>query len=151
MGFYDSEGNFFITGRLKDLIKCMDQQVAPAEIEDILAGDPAVKHVIVVGVPHPVFREAARAFVVLKQCLQSSDERTWMEGEAARLAALVSGKLSFHKHLHGGVEFVDSIPETGTGKILRRVSRAIENTYVEKYTYNIEHQRPACTRRTTDA
>lgn len=127
MGYYDSEGDFFITGRLKDLIKCMDQQVSPTEIEHILADDPAVQHVIVVGVPHPVFREAARAFIVHKQRLHWSVDRTCMESEAARLSALVVDKLSYHKHLHGGIEFVDSIPETGTGKELRRVLR---DTYI---------------------
>ncbi|XP_077558111.1 luciferin 4-monooxygenase-like [Haemaphysalis longicornis] len=122
MGYYDSKGSFFVTGRLKDLIKCMDQQVIPAELEYILAGDPAVRHVVVVGVPHPAFREAARAFVVLKKPLPSTDRETFMKSEAARLGSLVE-KLSHHKHLHGGIEFVDSIPETGTGKELRRVLR----------------------------
>lgn len=129
VGYYDNEGTFFITGRLKDMIKCMDQQVAPTEIEDVLSEDPGVQQVIVVGVPHPVFGEAARAFVVLKQRFHPSEEETVIQSEATRIAELVAGKLSYHKHLHGGVEFVDSIPETGTGKQLRR---AVRDAYIQK-------------------
>lgn len=66
MGYYDKEGLFYITDRVKDLIKCMDQQVPPAELEGLLLQHDAVQEAAVVGVAHDDYGEAARAFVVLR-------------------------------------------------------------------------------------
>lgn len=131
-GFYSPDGCFFVSGRLKELIKCMDQQVAPAELEELLATDPAVRQVVVAGVPHPEFGEAARAFVVLENCHRPTgpNAEALEECLAARLRDLVVDKLSFHKHLHGGVEFVDSIPQTSSGKDMRR---ELKQSYIERY------------------
>lgn len=52
---------------MKDLIKCMGQQIAPAELEDILLTHEAISEVVVVGVPHHEHGEAARAFMVLSE------------------------------------------------------------------------------------
>ncbi|KAH6946712.1 hypothetical protein HPB50_014752 [Hyalomma asiaticum] len=65
-GYYTEDGHFHVAGRIKDLIKCMDQQVAPAELETLLLSHPDVKEVVVTGVPHSEHGEAARAFVVLR-------------------------------------------------------------------------------------
>ncbi|XP_077537644.1 luciferin 4-monooxygenase-like isoform X4 [Haemaphysalis longicornis] len=131
-GFYSPDGCFFVSGRLKELIKCMDQQVAPAELEELLATDPAVRQVVVAGVPHPEFGEAARAFVVLENYHRPTgpNAEALEECLAARLRDLVVDKLSFHKHLHGGVEFVDSIPQTSSGKDMRR---ELKQSYIERY------------------
>ncbi|KAH7980730.1 hypothetical protein HPB49_018615 [Dermacentor silvarum] len=125
-GFYAPDGRFFVCGRLKELIKCMDQQVAPAEIEELLAADTSVRHVVVAGVPHPEYGEAARAFVVLDRLPADGKEES---ETAARLRALVANQLSFHKHLHGGVEFLESIPQTDSGKELRS---ALQQSYMQK-------------------
>lgn len=125
-GFYAPDGRFFVCGRLKELIKCMDQQVAPAEIEELLATDTSVRHVVVAGVSHPEYGEAPRAFVVLERLPGDGKEES---ETAARLQALVADQLSFHKHLHGGVEFLESIPHTDSGKDLRR---ALQQSYMEK-------------------
>ncbi|XP_037526165.1 luciferin 4-monooxygenase-like [Rhipicephalus sanguineus] len=125
-GFYTPDGRFFVCGRLKELIKCMDQQVAPAELEEVLAADTDVRHVVVAGVPHPEYGEAARAFVVLERYLGDDKEESKI---AARLRALVADQLSFHKHLHGGVEFLESIPHTDSGKDLRS---ALQQSYAQK-------------------
>ncbi|XP_077506106.1 luciferin 4-monooxygenase-like [Amblyomma americanum] len=126
VGFYAPDGRFFVCGRIKELVKCMDQQVAPAELEELLATDPGVRHVVVAGVPHPEFGEAARAFVVLERHGGVAEEAE----VAARLKALVAGQLSLHKHLHGGVEFLESIPHTDSGKDLRR---ALQQSYLQKH------------------
>lgn len=129
-GFYSPDGCFFVSGRLKELIKCMDQQVAPAELEELLATDPAVRQVVVAGVPHPEFGEAARAFVVLDNRPRPIGPNVeTQECVAARLRDLVIEKLSFHKHLHGGIEFVDSIPQTSSGKD-RRID--LKQAYIER-------------------
>ncbi|XP_075736187.1 luciferin 4-monooxygenase-like isoform X2 [Rhipicephalus microplus] len=112
-GYYSTDGRLFVCSRFKDLIKCMDQQVPPAEIEELLARDPRVKQVVVAGVPHPQYGEAARAFVVPRQRLVGPAEE---QLEADRLKTLVAAELSYHKQLHGGVEFLDGIPHTESGK-----------------------------------
>ncbi|KAH7932147.1 hypothetical protein HPB51_029564 [Rhipicephalus microplus] len=104
----------------------MDQQVAPVELEEVLAVDAAVRHVVVAGVPHPEYGEAARAFVVLNRHQGDDKEESKI---AARLRALVADQLSFHKHLHGGVEFLESIPHTDSGKDLRS---ALQKSYAQK-------------------
>ncbi|KAH7979341.1 hypothetical protein HPB49_009084 [Dermacentor silvarum] len=113
VGFYDGEGNVYVTGRLKELIKCMELQIEPAEIERLLLRDPAVREALVVGVPHERFGEAARAFVVLRNGGAPAGD---IEG---RLRRVVAEALPSHEHLHGGIEFVDHIPKSETGKSIR--------------------------------
>ncbi|XP_050046397.2 probable 4-coumarate--CoA ligase 3 [Dermacentor andersoni] len=118
VGFYDGEGNVYVTGRLKELIKCMELQIEPAEIERLLLRDPAVREALVVGVPHERFGEAARAFVVLR------DGSAAAAGDAeGRLRRAVAEVLPSHEHLHGGIEFVDHIPKSETGKSIRAALR----------------------------
>ncbi|XP_077542859.1 luciferin 4-monooxygenase-like isoform X2 [Haemaphysalis longicornis] len=123
MGYYDKEGLFYITDRMKDLIKCMDQQVPPAELEGLLLQHDAVQEAAVVGVAHDDYGEAARAFVVLRPGYEpSADVRD-------ALLMTVADQSSYQKHLHGGLEFVDSIPKSFTGKNLRS---ALRKAYAEK-------------------
>ncbi|KAH6948599.1 hypothetical protein HPB50_025220 [Hyalomma asiaticum] len=126
-GYYSADGRIFVCSRLKELIKCMDEQVPPAEIEELLAADPEVKHVVVAGVPHPQYGEAARAFVVPRRQPEGPVEE---QREAERLKKHVAAHLAHHKHLHGGVEFLESIPHTETGKDRRQDLR---NSYIRKY------------------
>lgn len=114
IGYYSEVGDFYVVDRIKEMFKCMDQQVAPSEIEDLLMQHDAVKEAAVVGVPHAEFGEAPRAFVVLRQGFTAN------EATVAELQNHVSAKMSRHKQLHGGVEFVTSIPKSDTGKNLRR-------------------------------
>nr|XP_054928997.1 uncharacterized protein LOC129380235 [Dermacentor andersoni] len=126
IGYYSSEGRIFVCGRLKELIKCMDQQVAPAELEELLAADPDVLQAIVVGVPHPHHGEAPRAFVVPRRRLAGPDEE---EREADRLKELVAANLAHHKHLYGGVQFMDCLPQTGSYKDSRS---ALKELYIKQ-------------------
>ncbi|XP_070377482.1 luciferin 4-monooxygenase-like [Dermacentor albipictus] len=124
IGYYCSEGRIFVCGRLKELIKCMDQQVAPAELEELLAADPGVLQVIVVGVPHPHHEEAPRAFVVPRHRLAGPDEE---QREADRLKELVAANFAHHKHLYGGVQFMDRLPQTGSYKDSRSALKELYN------------------------
>ncbi|KAH6924148.1 hypothetical protein HPB50_012812 [Hyalomma asiaticum] len=115
-GYYDSSGRLYIVERLKDMIKCLDQQVVPSEIEDLLVKHPLVQEAAVVGIDHPELGEAPTAFVVTKP----SDRGCITEEELVRL---VAEQTAFHKHLHGGVVFVNHIPKTDTGKYQKRKLR----------------------------
>ncbi|XP_077546339.1 luciferin 4-monooxygenase-like isoform X2 [Haemaphysalis longicornis] len=118
-GYYSACGELYVLDRIKDLVKCMDLQVAPAELEELLQDHADVAQAAVVGVPHSTLGEAARAFVVLKT---EARPKTTQEEESKQqeLVKYIENLVTMHKRLHGGVEFVDVIPQTPTGKPNRR-------------------------------
>ena len=116
IGRVDEQGNLYITDRLKELIKYNGFQVAPAELEGILLGHPAVEDVAVIGVYSEArATELPRAYVVAApghkgDALLGREMQTWL-----------SERVSPHKKLRGGVAFIEAIPKSNAGKILRRV------------------------------
>jgi 4-coumarate--CoA ligase len=116
VGLADEQGNIYITDRLKDLIKYNGFQVAPAQLEDILLGHPAVADVTVIGVySEERATELPRAYVVVAAG-HTGDEKL-----AEVLQEWLNERVSPHKKLRGGVRFVEAIPKSNAGKILRRV------------------------------
>jgi 4-coumarate--CoA ligase len=97
---------------LQELIKYKGLQVAPAELEALLLSHQLILDVAVIGVDH-VGTEAPRAFVVADQKKIS----------AQGIKDFVKKNVSAHKQLRGGVTFIDAIPKSPTGKILRRELR----------------------------
>lgn len=108
---YDEDEHFFVTDRLKELIKVKGFQVAPAELEAILRDHPSVADAAVVGVPHQMYGEAPKGFVVLKNGTSTKPEQ---------LQEYLTSKVAEYKRLSGGLVVLDSIPKTASGKILRR-------------------------------
>ncbi|XP_035686649.1 4-coumarate--CoA ligase 1-like [Branchiostoma floridae] len=113
IGHYDDKGYFFIVDRLKELIKYKGLQVAPADLEAVLLGHPGVQDVAVIGLADEEAGEVPKAFVVKK-----TDDVTEQE-----IVDYVAGKVAPFKKLRGGVEFVNEIPKSASGKILRRTLR----------------------------
>jgi len=111
IGHIDEHDEFFIVDRLKELIKYKGFQVAPAELEALLLTHPKVADVAVIGVVDEEGGEAPKAFIVSKEPVSAEEI---MEFVASRVAP--------HKKVRR-VEFVDQIPKSATGKILRRVLR----------------------------
>ncbi|CAK1593303.1 unnamed protein product [Parnassius mnemosyne] len=111
IGYYDDDKYFYIVDRLKELIKYKGYQVAPAELEAVLLKHAGVRDAGVVGVPHASAGEVPLAFVVLQPGAETTE---------AELQQFVAERLSNSKHLRGGVRFVEAIPKTLTGKILRK-------------------------------
>ncbi|KND92210.1 putative 4-coumarate--CoA ligase 1 [Tolypocladium ophioglossoides CBS 100239] len=111
-------GNFYITDRLKELIKYKGFQVPPAELEAKLIGREDIADVCVVGVWDPEeHTETPRAYVVLRADVEQSDEL------AKDIVAWLGERVGPPKRLRGGVRFVKEIPKSQAGKILRRVLR----------------------------
>lgn len=108
LGYADEQGCFFIVDRLKDVIKVKGLQVAPAELEAVLLTHPAIADAAVIGVPDERAGEVPKAFVVLKS--QTTTEE---------ILAHVSASVAPHKQLRA-IEFVEQIPRSPAGKILRR-------------------------------
>ena len=113
VGWLDADGWLRITDRLKEMIKVRGFQVAPAEIETVLHGHPAVKDCAVFGVPDDVNGEAVVAAVATCAPFETTEV-------AADLAARVDQKLASYKRL-SRVVFVTDIPRLPSGKVLRRV------------------------------
>jgi len=109
VGYVEPEGWVHLTDRAKEMIKVRGFQVAPAEVEGVLLGHPAVLDCAVFGVPDPVNGESVIATVTL--------ERT---AEPAELIAHVAGRLASYKK-PSRVLVVDEIPRLPSGKALRRV------------------------------
>ncbi|KAL3209173.1 hypothetical protein MRX96_009361 [Rhipicephalus microplus] len=114
-GYYDEDGRLFIVERVKQLIKCMDNQVAPAELEELLLREHStdIAEISVVGLSHSEYGEAPAAAVVLTHEGRNKNQKLL----AKAIEATVKGHLAAHKHLHGGVFFVDSLPKTDTAKV----------------------------------
>jgi acyl-CoA synthetase (AMP-forming)/AMP-acid ligase II len=112
--------HFFVVDRIKELIKVKGHQVAPAELEAHLLGHEAVDDCAVISVPDDRAGEAPKAYVVKAPGVTAgkSDQQV-----AAELAKFVEEHKARHKWLKGGIEFIDVIPKSPSGKILRRVLR----------------------------
>lgn len=120
VGYQDAQDNFFITDRVKELIKYKGFQVAPAELEGILVDNPTVDDVAVVGMESKEqSTEVPVAFIV--RSAKSKASGSSAEQEAAGISKWLDEKVAYHKRLRGGVRFVDAIPKSATGKILRRM------------------------------
>lgn len=116
VGYQDEAGNFYITDRVKELIKYKGFQVPPAELEGLLVSHPKVNDVAVIGVyDKDQASELPRAYVVPTDGLAKTD------ADAKEIVDWLSTKVAHHKKLRGGVRFVDEIPKSVSGKILRRV------------------------------
>lgn len=116
-GVMDSDGYFEFFGRDDDVITSSGYRIGPGEIEDCLLGHPAVRLAAVVGKPDPVRTEIVKAFVVLKDGHSASAELT------SEVRDWVKHRLSMHEYPRE-IEFVDALPMTTTGKIIRRELRA---------------------------
>lgn len=123
VGYQDKNGSFYITDRVKELIKYKGFQVPPAELEGILVDNEAVDDVAVVGIESQAHgSEVPLAFVVRSEKSKSSGISA--EQEAANIVKWLESKVAQHKRLRGGVRFVDQIPKSVSGKILRRILKS---------------------------
>lgn len=109
IGYADEDGALFIVDRLKELIKYKGRQVAPAELEAVLLSHPAIADAAVLPSPDEQAGEVPVAFVVLKESVSS-----------AEILEFVSARVAPYKRIRR-VDFVDQIPKSPAGKILRRV------------------------------
>lgn len=114
MVYYDENKMFYITDRLKELIKVKGFQVAPAELEAIIRSHPKVADAAVIGIPHERDGEVPKAFVIPKPNSKLGD---------SELQAFVDEKVASFKKLRGGIKFVENIPKNASGKIMRKELR----------------------------
>jgi long-chain acyl-CoA synthetase len=112
-GFLDADGYLFLTDRIKDMIVSGGENVYPIEVEEALAQHPDVAEVAVIGVPDERWGETVKALVVA---------RAGSSPTADELVAYARERLAGYK-LPRSVEFVDELPRTPSGKVLKRELR----------------------------
>ncbi len=116
-GVMDEDGYFWFAARTDDVITSSGYRIGPSEIENCLTGHPAVAMAACIGVPDPVRTEIVKAYVTLAPGHEPS------EALAAELVAHVRKRLSPHVAPRL-VEFIERMPTTATGKIMRRELRS---------------------------
>ena len=112
-GYVDEDGYLFLTDRIKDMIVSGGENVYPIEVEEALSQHPDVLEVAVIGVPDERWGETVKALIV---------RRPGSEADADELLAFTRARLAGYK-LPRSFEFVDELPRTPTGKVLKRQLR----------------------------
>jgi fatty-acyl-CoA synthase len=113
VGTLDAEGYLKLTDRTKDLIKSGGEWISSVDLENAIVAHPDVREAAVIAVPHPKWQERPLALVVLKEGSKAShaDLRTFLEGKFAKW------------QLPDAFVFVNELPHTSTGKLLKRELR----------------------------
>jgi len=116
---YDEEGYVMILGRADDVINVAGHRIGTMEVESALVDHPAVAEAAVIGKPHEVKGESIKAFVILKKGVEPSDKlieelKLHVRNELGPIA------------VPDEIEFVEKLPKTRSGKIMRRVLKAQE-------------------------
>ncbi|KKU87312.1 MAG: Acetyl-CoA synthetase [Candidatus Gottesmanbacteria bacterium GW2011_GWA2_47_9] len=125
-GWKDTDGYFWFIGRADDVIKTSGERVGPFEVESALVAHPAVVEAGVIGKPDAMRGEIIKAFVVLednkKQEIKNKRQADKLKEE---LAQYVKKHLAGHAYPRE-IEFIDKLPKTRSGKIMRRILKAKE-------------------------
>jgi acetyl-CoA synthetase len=113
----DEDGYFWIQGRSDDVVNVSGHRIGTAEIESSLVSHQAVAEAAAVGIPHELKGESVRVYVILKKGAASSPElknalRKWVREEIGPIA------------VPDEINFVEDLPKTRSGKIMRRVIKA---------------------------
>ncbi len=115
----DEEGDFWIIGRIDDVINVSGHRLGTAELESALVSHESVAEAAVVGKPHEIKGQAIVAFVVLREGVEPTPE---LREELRRHVAAEIGPIAKPDEIH----FVSMLPKTRSGKIMRRIMRALE-------------------------
>ncbi len=131
----DANGNHYIAGRLKDMIRRSHENIAANEVEAALDTHPSVAEEAVIGVPDDLRGEEVKAFVVLSPGVPATDET------AAELLDHAAEHLAPFK-VPRYVEFIDELPLTPSGRIAKGILRERENSADGPTTYDRARRRP---------
>jgi len=114
----DKDGYFWIMGRVDDVIKVSGHRIGTAEVESALVSHAAVAEAAIVPIPHDIKGQAIYAFVTLKKGIERSDT---LKNDLIQHVAKVMGPIAKPDK----IQFADALPKTRSGKIMRRILKAI--------------------------
>ncbi len=115
----DKDGYYWIIGRNDDVIKVSGHRLGSAEIESAFVAHPSVAEAAAIGKPHEIKGESIKVFVILKHGVTGSDQ---LKEELVKQVRTMIGPIATPDE----IEFVDKLPKTRSGKIMRRVLKAQE-------------------------
>ena len=110
MGTWDEDGYFYVVDRKKDMIVSGGENIFSVAVEEAIYKHPAVKECAVIGVPHEVWGETVKALVVLNTGMSATEEA---------IIDVCKGNLASYMK-PTSVDFVDELPKSPTGKVLKR-------------------------------
>jgi acetyl-CoA synthetase len=113
----DEDGYFWVIGRVDDVLKVSGYRLGTAEIESALVSHPAVAEAAAIGLPHDIKGNAIHTYVILKTGVEKSER---LVEELRQHVAHEMGPIAKPDN----IAFVDSLPKTRSGKIMRRVLKA---------------------------
>ncbi len=119
LAYKDKDGYYWFVGRADDVIKTSGERVGPFEVESALVAHPSVVEAGVIGKPDKVRGEIIKAFVVLNEGIKPSEKLK------EELSQYVKKNLAGHAYPRE-IEFIDKLPKTRSGKIMRRILKAKE-------------------------
>mgnify|MGYP003675603422 CR=1 FL=1 len=116
--YRDTDGDYWITGRLDDVISIAGHRIGTAEIEDVLDSHPAISEAAVIGIPDKIKGESIYAYVILSQNHEPKDELKkeiiqWVRKTYGPIASIAA------------IQWTTALPKTRSGKIMRRILRKI--------------------------
>ena len=114
----DKENDFWLMGRIDDVVNISGHRIGTAEVESALVSHKYVSEAAVVPEPHPIKGQALFAFVTLEKGIKASED---IKKELLKHVSREIGPIAKPEHIH----FTDSLPKTRSGKIMRRVLKAI--------------------------
>jgi long-chain acyl-CoA synthetase len=112
-GILDDEGYLYIQDRVKDMVVSGGENIYPRVVEEVLFKHPAIAEVAVIGVPDEQWGETLKAIVVFRQGMTATEEE---------IIEFCRGKLGGFERPRS-VDFVDALPRTPSGKVLKRILR----------------------------
>ena len=110
---FDEDGYIFIVDRIKELIKYKGFQVPPAELEGLLLTHPGIADAAVIGIPDDEAGELPKAFVQLQPGVELTEDE---------IKQFIADQVASYKQIRL-LEFIDEVPKSASGKILRRELR----------------------------
>ncbi|XP_055297301.1 uncharacterized protein LOC129565940 [Sitodiplosis mosellana] len=124
IGHFDEDGYLFIVDRKKDILKYCSFQISPSEIDAYLIESPGIKSACVVGIPNEFATDLPAAVIVRANGSNISEKEVF---------DLIADHFADHYKLRGGVYFVDSLPTTPSGKVLRRKVKETVISLIKSY------------------
>ncbi|HEX9860533.1 MAG TPA: acetate--CoA ligase [Nitrospirota bacterium] len=123
--YVDEDGDFWLTGRMDDVLNVSGHRLGTAEIESALVSHESVAEAAVVGYPHDIKGEGIYAYVTLKEGIEPTDE---LKGILSGHVRSVIGPIAKPDKL----QFAPGLPKTRSGKIMRRILRKIASGAIEE-------------------
>jgi acetyl-CoA synthetase len=121
----DPDGDYWLMGRVDDVVNVSGHRIGTAEVESALVSHPTVSEAAVVAMPHEIKGQALYAFVTVRQGVEKSDEliKTLMNHVRKEIGPIAQPEV---------IQFADALPKTRSGKIMRRILRKIAENAIDE-------------------